>query len=48
VSLKGKPEGIPWSQRKSLRNTLTHLPELTEADFVEAKRIWEPKIDAIL
>ena len=48
VSLKGKPESIPWSERKSLRNTLTHLPELTETDFAEAKRIWEPKLDAIL
>ena len=45
VSLKGKPDRIPWSERISLRNTLTHLPDLTEADFIEAKRIWEPKFD---
>ena len=44
VSLKGKSEGIPWEQRKSLRNSLKHLPQLTYADFIEAKRIWEPKI----
>ena len=46
VSLKGRPEGIPWSQRKSLRNTLAGLHDLTDADFAEAKRIWEPKLDA--
>ena len=44
VSLKGTSEGIPWSERKSLRNSMPHLPELTDADFAEAKRIWEPKI----
>ena len=44
VSLKGTSEEIPWSERKSLRNSLKHLPHLTYADFVEAKRIWEPKI----
>ena len=44
VSLKGKSEGIPWEQRKSLRGSWKHLPHLTYADFVEAKRIWEPKI----
>ena len=44
VSLKGKSEEIPWEQRKSLRNTMPQLPELTDADFADAKRIWEPKI----
>lgn len=46
VSLKGKSEGIPWSKRRSLRNALGHMHQLTDADFSEAKRIWEPKIDA--
>ena len=45
VSLKGTSQGIPWSERKSLRNALPHLHELTDADFAEAKRIWEPKFD---
>ena len=36
---------IPWSERISLRNTWAHLPmrEPTDADFEEAKRIWEPR-----
>ena len=46
VSLKRSSQGIPWSERISLRDTLTHLPELTDADFADAKKIWEPKIDA--
>ena len=46
VSLKGTSEEMPRSQRKSLRNSLAHLHDLTDADFAEAKRIWEPKIDA--
>lgn len=46
VSLKGKSDSIPWSERKSLRGTMAHLPELTDADFDDAKKIWEPKIDA--
>ena len=43
VSLKGKSQGIPRSERKSLRNALPHLHELTDADFAEAKGIWEPQ-----
>ena len=43
VSLKGKSEGIPWEQRKSLRNSRPNMHELSDADFAEAKRIWEPK-----
>ncbi len=44
VSLAGKAEGIPWSERISLRNTWSHLHlEPSEEDFAEAKRIWEPK-----
>ena len=46
VSLEGSSKETPWSERISLRNTLAHLPELTDADFAEAKRIWEPKTDA--
>ena len=45
VSLKGQSEGIPWSERKSLRNALPHLHELTDADFAEAKQIWDPKFN---
>ena len=45
VSLKGTSEGIPWSERKSLRGTWSHLPALTWEDFLEAKRIWEPKFN---
>ena len=48
VSLKGTSEEIPWEQRKSLRNSMPHLHELSDADFAEAKRIWEPKTDGIL
>lgn len=36
-------EKVPASERISLRNTWSHLPELTDADFEEAKRIWEPR-----
>jgi prevent-host-death family protein len=36
----GKP---PESERVSLRNTWSHLPELSDADFEEAKRIWGPR-----
>ena len=45
VSLKGELDGIPWSERKSMRNALPHLHHLSDADFAEAKRIWEPKCD---
>ena len=46
VPLKGKSEGIPLTQRKSLRNALPHLQQLTDADFAEAKRVWGPKLNA--
>ena len=45
VALKDKSDGIPWSERKSMRNALPHLHHLTDADFAGAKRIWEPKFD---
>ena len=34
---------IPWSERISMRGAYPNLPELTDEDFEEAKRIWEPK-----
>ena len=43
VSLKETSEEIPWSERVSLRGTWANRHELTDADFAEAKRIWEPK-----
>ena len=43
VSLKETSEEIPWSERISLRGTWANRHELTDADFAEAKRIWEPK-----
>ena len=45
VSLKETSEEIPWSERVSLRGTWANRHELTDADFAEAKRIWEPKLD---
>ena len=36
-------EKAPESERISLRGAYPNLPELTDADFEEAKRIWEPK-----
>lgn len=46
VSLNRKPGEIPWTERISLRGTWANLHELSDADFAEAKRIWEPKTDA--
>ena len=43
VSLKETSEEVPWSERVSLRGTWANRHDLTEADFAEAKRIWEPK-----
>ena len=40
-----KWEGVPASERISLRDTWAGMHDLSEADFAEAKRIWEPKID---
>jgi prevent-host-death family protein len=45
VSLTGKPAEVPWPDRVSLRGTWSHLPEPTDEDFAEAKRIWEPQSD---
>ena len=46
VSLSRKPGEITWTERISLRGTWANLHELSDADFAEAKRIWEPKTDA--
>ena len=46
VSLSGKPGAVPWSQRASLRGTWPEVPEPSDADFAQAKGIWEPKLDA--
>ena len=46
VSLKRNPQGIPWSERISLRDAWPKLHKFSDVDFQEAKRIWEPKIDA--
>jgi len=45
VSLKETSEEIPWSERISLRGTWAHMHELTDEDFAEAKKIWEPRVD---
>jgi prevent-host-death family protein len=45
VSLKETSEEIPWEDRISLRGTWAHMHELTDEDFAEAKKIWEPRID---
>ena len=46
VSLRGQKEEVPWEKRISLRNTWPNLHELSDEDFLEAKRIWEPKDDS--
>ena len=43
VSLKETSEEIPWDDRISLRGIWANRHELSDADFAEAKRIWEPK-----
>jgi antitoxin (DNA-binding transcriptional repressor) of toxin-antitoxin stability system len=45
VRLAGEEGKAPPSERVSLRGTWSHLPDLSDEDFAEAKRIWEPKID---
>ena len=45
VSLKETSEEIPWPERVSLRGTWAHMHELTDEDFAEAKKIWEPRTD---
>ena len=46
VSLRGQKEEVPWEERISLRNTWPNLHELSDEDFLEAKRLWEPKNDS--
>ena len=45
VSLAGTAAAVPQSERITLRGTWAGVHELTDADFAEAKRIWEPKIN---
>ena len=45
VSLKEEAGDVPWEQRTSLRNTWSHMPDLTDEDFAKAKKIWEPRTD---
>ncbi len=47
VSLRGDKESVPWPERISLRGTWANLDDLSDEDFAEAKRIWEPKPDAL-
>ena len=48
VSLRGDKESVPWPERISLRGTWANLDDLSDEDFAEAKRIWEPKPDALV
>ncbi len=45
VSLRGRTRNVPWSERISLRGAFPDLPELSDTDFAEAKRTWEPRDD---
>ena len=45
VSLRGQKEEVPWDERISMRNQWANLHELSDEDFLEAKRIWEPADD---
>ena len=45
VSLKEEAGDVPWEQRISLRGTWSHMHDLTDEDFAEAKKIWEPRTD---
>ena len=47
VSLRGHKEAVPWEARISLRGIWANRHTLSDADFAEAKRIWEPKPDAL-
>ena len=47
VSLRGQKEEVPWEQRISLRGIWANRHALSDADFAEAKRIWEPRPDAL-
>ena len=46
VSLRGRKEKVPWEERVSLRGIWANLYEPSDEDFLEAKRIWEPKDDS--
>ena len=46
VSLRGRMEKVPWEERVSLRGIWANLYEPSDEDFLEAKRIWEPKDDS--
>ena len=46
MSFKGKSEELPREEKIVLRNIFAGMHQLTDEDFAEAKRIWEPKIDA--
>ena len=46
VSLKGKSKELPGEEKIVLRNIFAGMHQLTDEDIAEAKRIWEPKIDA--
>ena len=46
ISMIGKPGQVPWDHRASLRGSWSHMPDLTDQDFADAKGIWEPKLDA--
>jgi len=45
VSLKGTLEDMAWEDRISLLGTWAHMHELTDENFAEAKKIWEPRVD---
>ena len=45
VSLKETSEEIPWEDRINLRGTWAHMHELTDENFAEVKKIWEPRAD---
>ena len=47
VSLRGQKEDVPWEKRISLRGIWANRHTLSDVDFAEAKRIWEPKPDAL-
>ena len=46
VSLAGAADSAPWGEKTRLRGTWAHLPELCDADFDQAKLIWDPVPDA--
>ena len=41
----GGVEKVPPSERVTLRGSWAGLHDLSDADFADAKRIWEPKSD---